>query len=707
MDTKLKKRRPGITFGFFFVAVTILLVAALIVGTLWFNGAVRPDYKDTVSYQSTVENILQELVQLGLGQAGGGRLEWEGSNISYLVEAAEGGVWGANNSALSTQELYEQLSKGYDRGQYDHIFLFQDGVLQEQERLAYGEVSSRYDLANEYPPYRGLEELAGDNAHNSQISFALGIQSVENLRNMGGIYSAYYTWYQMAIWILFLGGLAALALLILLVTLVKHRSLGMAHQAIARGINHLWMEIKLPTLALAVVGFCWTVLEVITLEVPIAVGTAMVVGCFWWCWLVGTDLVVYGKAFFTRNILTSVQKLLRTLESGYPFLARMKRRLLLFLVTEVVIVALLALCALGVLFGIGLFAELAMVLLFIMVILAAVGVGLLVLYIRQYNQNLDNFALVNDYAQAIRQGTAQEPLRLEGDFAPLADNLNCIHSGISRAVEERVRSEQMKVELITNVSHDLKTPLTSIMNYVDLLGRENLQPDYCNDYVKVLEQKSNRLKNMVQDLFEISKANSGNIDLNLEQLDVVALIEQTLAEMGEKSGQANVEIKTQFAVNHLGVYADGRKLHRVFENLLGNALKYAMSGTRIYLSVEQEAEMAVISFKNVSSYEMNFTAQEIVERFQRGDPARATEGSGLGLAIAKSFVELCGGSLTIELDGDLFKAIVRVPLGKTFRVTSAQPEEPAQEEASDQAPTLETDPLCQQEDPAEDHSAIN
>ena len=186
----------------------------------------------------------------------------------------------------------------------------------------------------------------------------------------------------------------------------------------------------------------------------------------------------------------------------------------------------------------------------------------------------------------------------------------------------------MKVELITNVSHDLKTPLTSIINYVDLLGKENLSPDFANDYVKVLEKKAQRLKNLVQDLFEISKANSGAIDLNLEQLSIQSLVEQTVAELDQRTAQSGIEVKLQLCDAPLVVRADGKKLHRVFENLLGNALKYSLTGTRVYIVASQEGLNAQIIFKNVAGYEMTFTAEEIVERFQRGDTSRTTEGSG-------------------------------------------------------------------------------
>lgn len=362
-------------------------------------------------------------------------------------------------------------------------------------------------------------------------------------------------------------------------------------------------------------------------------------------------------------------------DSRYPFCARMKRRILFLVVSEFCL-ALLAVFLIFAMEEAGFIVDLFLVIL---------GLFLLIRYIDTYNRDIDAFAAIIEYTAKIRAGTAEQPLVLppENVFAPLAADLNDIHSGVSRMAGEQVRNEKMKVELITNVSHDLKTPLTSIINYVDLLGKENLSPDFANDYVKVLEKKAQRLKNLVQDLFEISKANSGAIDLNLEQLSIQSLVEQTVAELDQYTAQSGIEVKLQLCDTPLVVRADGKKLHRVFENLLGNALKYSLTGTRVYIAASQEGPNALIVFKNVAGYEMTFTAEEIVERFQRGDASRTTEGSGLGLAIAKSFLELNGGSLEIQLDGDLFKAIVRIPLYIPYAqraVHQESAEEPEKEE---------------------------
>ncbi|QXM07398.1 sensor histidine kinase [Crassaminicella indica] len=245
-----------------------------------------------------------------------------------------------------------------------------------------------------------------------------------------------------------------------------------------------------------------------------------------------------------------------------------------------------------------------------------------------------------------------------GIFSPICENLNNIKDGFKVAIDKEIKSQQMKTELISNVSHDLKTPLTSIITYIDLLKKEEIKDETQKEYINILDRKSKRLKALIEDLFEASKASSGNIDLNLEKLDVVALFRQTLGEMEEKINQSTLQMKMKLPENKVICELDGRRTYRVFENIMSNILKYAMPHSRVYIdALEDEKEISFI-FKNISAYEMNFDADEITERFTRGDKSRNTEGSGLGLAIAKSLMELQNGNLSITIDGDLFKLIV-------------------------------------------------
>ncbi|MEK6263260.1 MAG: sensor histidine kinase, partial [Clostridium sp.] len=250
--------------------------------------------------------------------------------------------------------------------------------------------------------------------------------------------------------------------------------------------------------------------------------------------------------------------------------------------------------------------------------------------------------------------------RGRGDFFKLAHNINNMKVGFKKSLENEIKSERLKSELITNVSHDLKTPLTSIINYVDLLKKEDLTNEQAKGYIEVLDRKSQRLKMLIDDLFEASKMASGEVELNLEKVDVTALLQQSLAELHEKINSSSLIFKVKIPEEKVYANLDGKKTWRVFENLINNILKYSLPKTRVYIELIEENNNIIITMKNISAYEMDFDNSEIFERFKRGDKSRNTEGSGLGLAISKSILELQGGSLSIEIDGDLFKAVVIV-----------------------------------------------
>lgn len=248
----------------------------------------------------------------------------------------------------------------------------------------------------------------------------------------------------------------------------------------------------------------------------------------------------------------------------------------------------------------------------------------------------------------------------EGVFAAMAEDLGSLGDGMQAALQNEVRAERMKSELITNVSHDLKTPLTSILSYSDLLSQLELTPEEANDYAKIIHQKSLRLKNLTSDLFDISKVQSGVEQMVYERLDAVTLVRQALAE--QEAQNSGLVLKVTLPERELPIWADGRKMSRVLENLIGNCVKYAMKGTRVFVSLDERDGKAVFEVKNTANYEMDFAADEITERFVRGDAARSTEGSGLGLAIAKSYTEACGGMFEVEVDGDQFKVRISFPV---------------------------------------------
>ena len=228
-------------------------------------------------------------------------------------------------------------------------------------------------------------------------------------------------------------------------------------------------------------------------------------------------------------------------------------------------------------------------------------------------------------------------------------------------MEKRIQSERMKVELITNVSHDLKTPLTAIITYVDLLKDDTLTREKQIEYLQTLERKSLRLKVLIEDLFEVSKATSGNVILNYQNVDICNLIKQVELEMSDKLAEAGLDFRMDFPEQKVIVALDSQKTYRIYENLFSNIVKYSLRGTRVYVRGTLTDDYIVISLKNISAAEITVDTAELTERFVRGDASRNTEGSGLGLAIVKSFVELQGGRFLLENDGDLFKAVTSFP----------------------------------------------
>ena len=244
----------------------------------------------------------------------------------------------------------------------------------------------------------------------------------------------------------------------------------------------------------------------------------------------------------------------------------------------------------------------------------------------------------------------------------MKESINNIGDGLSKAVAESVKNERTKTELITNVSHDLKTPLTSIINYVGLLKTEGLKSDNAEKYLEVIDRKSIRLKNLTEDLVEASKLNAGAINFEMQQIDIVQLVNQSLGEYEEKFEEKHLTVMKTIQEEPLYVMADGRKTWRVFENLYGNIYKYAMDNTRVYVDITRQNDKVVIFIRNISASPLNFDAKELTERFVRGDKSRTTEGSGLGLSIAKSIVEKQNGQMNIYLDGDLFKVEIMMNL---------------------------------------------
>lgn len=285
---------------------------------------------------------------------------------------------------------------------------------------------------------------------------------------------------------------------------------------------------------------------------------------------------------------------------------------------------------------------------------------ILFLILRKYFNDLkDKYRILLKATNELAEGNLDVEITEDlGVFRPFKAEIDKIQSGFKNAVQKEVKSQRMKTELITNVSHDLKTPLTAIITYVDLLKNES-EEEKRKEYLDVLERKSLRLKVLIEDLFEISKANSENVTLNLVDVDIVHLFKQVKLELEDKIKASDLDFRCSYPDEKILVRLDSQKTYRIFENLLVNIIKYAMPHTRVYIEITQEEGHAVVRMKNISAQELNFNTDEITERFVRGDVSRNTEGSGLGLAIVKSFVELQKGVFKIETEADLFKVEIR------------------------------------------------
>jgi len=274
-----------------------------------------------------------------------------------------------------------------------------------------------------------------------------------------------------------------------------------------------------------------------------------------------------------------------------------------------------------------------------------------------------DFKKLKDGVQTVKNGVYTESINIEGvytEFAVLANDINQISTGLGEEVERRLKSERLKTELIINVSHDIRTPLTSLITYADLLKNEETDNKNIKKYAEVISQKSERLKVLTDDLFESAKAASGNITVNLENVDINALLIQALAEFDDKIKESSLEFKLSIPGDDpLTALADGRLLWRVIENLMSNTLKYSLENSRVYINVTEDDDSIFIEIKNISKAELNIPEDEVTERFKRGDLSRNSEGSGLGLGIASSLMQCQGGEISVKIDGDLFKVCIR------------------------------------------------
>lgn len=290
-----------------------------------------------------------------------------------------------------------------------------------------------------------------------------------------------------------------------------------------------------------------------------------------------------------------------------------------------------------------------------LILLALAFFGTAYLFNRHYHDMKDLDVLLRQIEVVSEHGEVEVFLPEQSPLKEYEERLTRLNENINENVKQRMAAERMKLDLITNVSHDLKTPLTSIIGYVDLLNKLELSGE-AGDYVKILQKKADRLSDTVSDLFTLAKSTSGSDELHLEALDLVTAVNQVLADFSDRIEAAEMPIKTTMP-KEAWVLADSARIYRVLQNLLDNALRYSLKGTRIFLNVSQEQQSVSLTVLNTAGYEMDFSAQEIVQRFVRGDKSRTQEGSGLGLSIAESFMSNFGGKMQVQVEGDTFRVI--------------------------------------------------
>ena len=400
----------------------------------------------------------------------------------------------------------------------------------------------------------------------------------------------------------------------------------------------LWMAYYSGVLALAefvtlsiVLAVLWTLLA---LAFCMSTATRIKSGQFW-----KHTLWHYIAAFFRKWLIDPIRRLHRAIHENTKLSTRLGLGLAILALVE-----LMALLATGI-YGAGVF------LFFLYKIAETALIFYLVLMAKK----------LKDGGKRVASGNYNEPIDTTHMIAPMrehGEDINHVGEGIAIAVAEQMKSERFKTELITNVSHDIKTPLTSIINYVDLIKKEGISEEKVREYVEVLDRQSARLKKLIEDLLEASKASTGNVEMHMEPCDAAVMISQVVGEYQDKLQAQDIEIVVNEAKNPANIMADGRHLWRVFDNIMSNICKYTQDHTRVYVNVEDAGDQVRMIFKNISKYPLNISSDELMERFVRGDASRNTEGHGLGLSIASSLTALMDGQLTIDIDGDLFKITV-------------------------------------------------
>ncbi len=680
MDTKSKKSRPFLAWLCFFLGVNLLFSLALMsiislerVVDNWqdFKSTVFHDFKASNPFKRDIAERLDRLIlyvsdEYSDEQGQSSQLsrireyEHEGQNLLYWANNTKTGkqITNATEKLTFNEEGQPILPEGYD------YFLYFDGknLKGQNDGLAF----DVYDLDKGYLGILPQQYFKKEQMHpqwiQTQALLIVAEEIVDNPYSYSPIFSLYHNSLMMKRLVTGLGLLGLLCIILLILSVIMRRAKREFDSKIARVMGWFWIEVKLvlTVFALGIVGQLMFSSRSSAADAVSIMFLIIVFMICWWFYFILVDMIYNKRQFFTNNIITWLFRQYRGFERGKPFQKALMMRAFTFIGVEL---ALAFLTVLVFIWGIngrgsGIPQTIALAL------LVGLAIYLVYRYLRRFGRTIGEFGQMIDQTERMSKGDFSSPTNLssDSDIYEASQNLNLIQQGVMKATEDRLKSERMKIDLITNVSHDLKTPLTSIISYVELLSGEADLPDHVKDYIAILSKKSDRLKSLIQDIFDLSKVSSGAIDVEMKKLDLPKLIQQTLADMQDEISATTLTFKTQYSQEPIFIMGDGKKLYRVFQNLLTNSFKYALENSRVYVDVWMQDKKAFVSLKNIANYEMNFKETEILERFVRGDESRTTEGSGLGLAIAQGYVQAMGGDFKIKVDGDLFKVTLRFPL---------------------------------------------
>ena len=682
MDTRSRSIKPALAFLALFFGVNLLILALAAgysaVRALGWHGigdAFQSDYQNTADFRRSISQWFYSFADPDWRE----HYQLSDQNLLYKV-TQNGETVAANSDALSPDELPE----GYNfllRFDGETVTIRKDG----REVDVYGDGYYRGEGQWNLPGYRNIP--VPDSYAGLTITMAAAKEPVPytimdaslftaDVVTDSGLYSTsdYAARLRLPLVLLVLVPLAA-GTVLLLWAVLWHQYKVRADRAIAWFTGKLWLEVKvvllIPFFLMCTAAFSCLVSLYVTRYYPIWLYLS-VPAVLWGGYLYLNDLR-YNFGYITAHSLCAfLARLYRDSELSWPAGRRLIRRSALQFLAAVPFI----LGCVVVFFLLFAPTQSRPAVFFLLMLLALAGLFLIAVQLWLMGRNrrtaIDMDALL---ARIQAAGTGQRPaapLPEDSDLRAAAEGLDQMEERLRSALAEQMKSEKLKLELITNVSHDLKTPLTSMVSYTELLRQEEGLPGHVRDYILVLCQKTRRLQAMVQDVFDVSKAATGNLPVTIRPLDFSKLLRQTLADLDEDIRASGLTLRAALPDTPVWIMADGDRLYRVFQNLIGNALKYALEGSRIYLTLSMEGDRAAAVLQNTSREELPYGV-DFTERFVRGDQSRTDGGSGLGLSIARTFTEACGGSFSIRTQADLFTAAVSFPTTHTRPETEDLP----------------------------------